>query len=182
MEHLKEKTVKSEKLFNGRVIDLYLEEVELPNGKTSTREIIKHPGAVAVVAITDKGKIVMVRQYRKAMDRILVEIPAGKLENGEKPEVTAIRELQEETGYTCDGVTPLISFYTSPGFADELVHLFVANGLKKDNQKHSLDEDEFVDLVEVTLNEALQMMESKEIYDAKTAYAIQYLQLQQMRK
>ncbi|MED4017206.1 MULTISPECIES: NUDIX hydrolase [Sutcliffiella] len=182
MEHLKEKTIKSEKLFTGRVIDLYFEEVELPNGKTSTREIIKHPGAVAVVAITDEGKIVMVRQYRKAMDRILVEIPAGKLENGEKPEVTAIRELQEETGYTCDGVTPLISFYTSPGFADELVHLFVANGLKKDNQKHSLDEDEFVDLVEVTLNEALQMMESKEIYDAKTAYAIQYLQLQQMRK
>lgn len=116
------------------------------------------------------------------MDRILVEIPAGKLEKGEKPEVTAIRELQEETGYTCDGVTPLISFYTSPGFADELVHLFVAKGLKKDDQKHSLDEDEFVDLVEVTLNEALQMMESKEIYDAKTAYAIQYLQLQQMRK
>ncbi|MGY3716375.1 NUDIX hydrolase [Sutcliffiella cohnii] len=182
MEHLKEKTIKSEKLFTGRVIDLYFEEVELPNGKTSTREIIKHPGAVAVVAITDEGKIVMVRQYRKAMDRILVEIPAGKLEKGEKPEVTAIRELQEETGYTCDGVTPLISFYTSPGFADELVHLFVAKGLKKDDQKHSLDEDEFVDLVEVTLNEALQMMESKEIYDAKTAYAIQYLQLQQMRK
>ena len=182
MERLKEKTIKSEKLFTGRVIDLYLEEVELPNGKTSTREIIKHPGAVAVIAVTDEGKIVMVRQYRKAMDRILVEIPAGKLEKGEKPEVTAIRELQEETGYTCDGVTPLISFYTSPGFADELVHLFVAKGLKKDDQKHSLDEDEFVDLVEVTLNEALQMMESKEIYDAKTAYAIQYLQLQQMRK
>ncbi|WP_078380096.1 NUDIX hydrolase [Sutcliffiella halmapala] len=178
MDHLKETTIKKEKLFTGRIIDLYVEEVTLPNGKTSKREIIKHPGAVAVIALTDEGKIVMVRQYRKAMERALVEIPAGKLEKGEEPIATAKRELQEETGYTCESLTPLLSFYTSPGFADELVHLFIANGLHKDTQEHHLDEDEFVDLLEVSIEEAQGMIETQEIFDAKTAYAVQYLQLQ----
>ncbi|WP_223702417.1 NUDIX hydrolase [Sutcliffiella deserti] len=178
MDHLKETTIKKEKLFSGKIIDLYLEDVTLPNGKTSKREIIKHPGAVAVIAITEENKIVMVRQYRKAMEKVLVEIPAGKLDKGEEPMSTAKRELEEETGYTCESLTPLISFYTSPGFADELVHLFVANGLRKDTIEHQLDEDEFVDLLEVTLDEAQQMIDNQEIYDAKTAYAIQYLQLQ----
>ncbi|WP_339146573.1 MULTISPECIES: NUDIX hydrolase [unclassified Sutcliffiella] len=178
MDHLKEKTLHREKLFSGRIIDLYMEDVELPNGKTSKREIIKHPGAVAVIAVTADNKIVMVRQYRKAMERALVEIPAGKLEKGEEPVVTAKRELQEETGYTCEELEPLISFYTSPGFADELVHLFIAKGLRKDSEEHHLDEDEFVDLLEVSLEEAMDLIEKKEIYDAKTAYAVQYLQLQ----
>ncbi|WP_078413667.1 NUDIX hydrolase [Priestia abyssalis] len=177
MEHLKEKTLKSEKLFGGRVIDLYHEEVLLPNGKTSTREVIKHPGAVAVIALTEDHKIVMVRQYRKAMERVLVEIPAGKLEKGEQPEVTAKRELEEETGYTCSSLDHLISFYTSPGFADELVHLYIATNLGKMEVKASLDEDEFVDVLEVTLEEALGLIQDQQIYDAKTAYAVQYLQL-----
>ncbi|QFT89504.1 ADP-ribose pyrophosphatase [Bacillus sp. THAF10] len=179
MDHLKEKTLHSEKLFSGRIIDLYLEDVELPNGKTSKREIIKHPGAVAVIAFTEENKMVMVRQYRKAMERVLVEIPAGKLEIGEEPVVTAKRELEEETGYTCDDLEPLISFYTSPGFADELVHLYVAKGLRADTEEHHLDEDEFVDLLEVTLEEALELIEKKEIYDAKTAYAVQYWQMKE---
>lgn len=182
MDHLKETTIKKDKLFSGRIIDLYLEEVRLPNGNTSSREIIKHPGAVAVIAITEENKIVMVRQFRKAMEKVLVEIPAGKLEKGEEPITTAKRELEEETGYTCDTLKPLISFYTSPGFADELVHLFVADGLRKDTEEHHLDEDEFVDLVEVTLEEAQQMVENQEIHDAKTAFAVQYLQLQAMMR
>ncbi|CAG9622373.1 NUDIX hydrolase [Sutcliffiella rhizosphaerae] len=177
MDQLEEKTLHSEKLFEGRIIELYLEDVELPNGKTSKREIIKHPGAVAIIAITDENKMVMVRQYRKAMEKILVEIPAGKLEKGEKAMVTAKRELQEETGYTCDELEPLISFYTSPGFADELVHLFITKGLRKDTEEHQLDEDEFVELLEVTLEEALELIEKKDIYDAKTAYAVQYWQM-----
>ncbi|MFC3882803.1 NUDIX domain-containing protein [Bacillus songklensis] len=177
MEHLNEKTLKSEKLFSGRVINLYHEEVLLPNGKTSTREIVKHPGAVAIIALTEDYKILMVRQYRKAMERILVEIPAGKLEKGEKPEVTAKRELEEETGYTCSSLDHLISFYTSPGFADELVHLYVATGLEKMEVKAELDEDEFIDVLEVTLEEALAFIQDQQIYDAKTAYAVQYLQL-----
>jgi ADP-ribose pyrophosphatase len=101
MEHLVEKTISSKEIFKGRVIDLYVEEVKLPNGNKSTREIVKHPGAVAVIAITPDNKIVMVEQYRKPLGRTIVEIPAGKLEKGEKPEVTAQRELEEETGYTC---------------------------------------------------------------------------------
>nr|WP_309101070.1 NUDIX hydrolase [Fredinandcohnia onubensis] len=179
MDHLLEKTIKREVLFEGKVIDLHIEEVELPNGHTSRRELIKHPGAVAILAITDEKKIVMVQQYRKALDKVIVEIPAGKLEKGEAPEVTAKRELEEETGYGCETLTPLISFYTSPGFADELVHLFIAKDLKKIENPASLDEDEFVDVLEVSLDEALELIREKKIYDAKTAFAVQYLQLQQ---
>ncbi|WP_099351775.1 NUDIX hydrolase [Fredinandcohnia onubensis] len=179
MDHLLEKTIKREVLFEGKVIDLHIEEVELPNGHTSRRELIKHPGAVAILALTDENKIVMVQQYRKALDKVIVEIPAGKLEKGEAPEVTAKRELEEETGYDCETLTPLISFYTSPGFADELVHLFIAKDLKKIENPASLDEDEFVDVLEVSLDEALELLKEKKIYDAKTAYAVQYLQLQQ---
>ncbi|TYR82518.1 NUDIX hydrolase [Priestia megaterium] len=177
MDHLIEKTISSKKLFSGRVIDLCVEEVELPNGKTSTREVVKHPGAVAVIALTQDHKLVMVKQYRKAMDRILVEIPAGKLEKGEQPIVTAKRELEEETGYTCKELKHVISFYTSPGFADELVHLYITDSLSVMQNKAALDEDEFVEVIEVSVDEALTMIQTNEIYDAKTAYAVQYLQL-----
>ncbi|MEH7664858.1 NUDIX hydrolase, partial [Bacillus velezensis] len=100
MKHLEEKTLAKKKLYDGKVIDLYLEDVELPNGKTSKREIVKHPGAVAVLAVTEEGKIILVNQFRKPLERTIVEIPAGKLEEGEEPEHTALRELEEETGYT----------------------------------------------------------------------------------
>jgi ADP-ribose pyrophosphatase len=178
MEHLMEKTIAKEKIFSGKVIEVYVEDVELPNGKTSKREVVKHPGAVAVIPVTNEGKIVLVRQYRKAMERVLVEIPAGKLEKGEEPLATAHRELEEETGYRCGSMRHIVSFYTSPGFADELIHLYVAENLSKMENSASLDEDEFVDVLEVTLEEALELLERQEIYDAKTAYALQYLQLQ----
>lgn len=182
MEHLIEKTIRKEKIFSGKVINVYVEEVELPNGKTSKREVVKHPGAVAVIPMTNDGKLVLVRQYRKALERVLVEIPAGKLEKGEEPLVTARRELEEETGYSAKSMRHLVSFYTSPGFADELIHLYVAEGLTKLEDAASLDEDEFVDLLEVTLEEALEMLEKQEIYDAKTTYALQYLQLERALK
>lgn len=182
MMRLEEKTIQTKQIFSGRVISLQVDEVELPNGKMSNREIVKHPGAVAILPITDENKIVMVEQYRKPLERILVEIPAGKLEKGEEPEHTALRELEEETGYESSSLEWLISFYTSPGFADEIVHLYVARGLLKKKDAASLDEDEFVNLVEVTLEEAVQMVKDKKVYDAKTAYAIQYLQLQEALK
>ncbi|PAD66536.1 ADP-ribose pyrophosphatase [Bacillus sp. 7586-K] len=182
MEHLIEKTISSKEIFKGRVIDLYVEEVQLPNGNKSTREIVKHPGAVAVIAITPENKIVMVEQFRKPLGRTIVEIPAGKLEKGEKPEVTAKRELEEETGYTCTDLRPLISFYTSPGFADELVHLFITEKLVKLKELAQLDEDEFLDVKEVTLEEAMEMVQNQQIYDAKTSFAVQYLQLKQALK
>jgi ADP-ribose pyrophosphatase len=176
---LEEKTIQTQEIFSGKVISLYVEDVELPNGKTAKREIIKHPGAVAIIALTDENKIVMVEQFRKALERTIVEIPAGKLEKGEEPAACARRELEEETGYECSNLEALVSFYTSPGFADEIVHVFLAKGLTKKEHAASLDEDEFVNLEELTLEEALQYMKEQKIYDAKTMFAVQYLQLQQ---
>lgn len=177
MKKFEEKTLSEEKIFAGRVISLYHQKVELPNGKTSTREIVKHPGAVAVIPITDEGKIVLVEQYRKAMERSILEIPAGKLEAGEEPLITAKRELEEETGYEASEWTHIQSFYTSPGFADEYIHVFVATGLKKLENSAELDEDEFVEIFELTLDECLTELQKGSIHDAKTCYAIQYLQL-----
>ncbi|RHW41180.1 NUDIX hydrolase [Neobacillus notoginsengisoli] len=179
MERLEEKTISSKEIFNGKIISVRVDDVELPNGKTSKREIVKHPGAVAVIAVTDDNKIILVEQYRKAMERTMVEIPAGKLEKGEDPKECAHRELEEETGYECKELEWLTSFYTSPGFADEIIHLYIAKGLSKKENAASLDEDEFVNLEEVTLEQALEYVKEKKIYDAKTAYAIQYLQLQE---
>lgn len=182
MSRLEEKTIQSQEIFSGKVISLHLEDVELPNGKTSKREIIKHPGAVAIIALTDDNKIVMVEQYRKALERTIVEIPAGKLEKGEEPAVCARRELEEETGYVCENLELLVSFYTSPGFADEIVHVYLATGLTQKEDSAALDEDEFVNLEELTLNEAVQYIKEQKIHDAKTVYAVQYLQLQEALK
>lgn len=180
MKDFEEKTLSSKELYNGKIIDLVLEDVELPNGKQGKREIIKHPGAVAVIARTDENKIILVKQYRKALERAIVEIPAGKLEKGEEPAYTALRELEEETGYTTQKLQKLTAFYTSPGFADEIVHIYLADQLVPLEEKRELDEDEFVEVMEVSLEEALHLIEEQHIYDAKTAYAIQYLQLQEV--
>lgn len=179
MRKLEEKTLHSEEIFSGKVISLHLQEVELPNGNQSKREIIKHPGAVAILAVTDDKKIVMVEQYRKALERTIVEIPAGKLEKNEEPSLCARRELEEETGYECKSLELLTSFYTSPGFADEIVHVYIATGLTKKENPAALDEDEFVNLEELTLAEALKYIKEQKIYDAKTIFAVQYLQLQE---
>jgi len=182
MTNLEEKTLQSEEIFSGKVISLHLQDVELPNGKQAKREIIKHPGAVAILAITQDDKVVMVEQYRKALERTIVEIPAGKLEKGEEPAVCARRELEEETGYECEHLELLTSFYTSPGFADEIIHVFLAKGLMKKENAACLDEDEFVNLEELTLEEVKQYVKDQKIYDAKTIFAVQYLQLQEALK
>ncbi|MFC0473377.1 NUDIX hydrolase [Halalkalibacter kiskunsagensis] len=175
MDHLHEKTLNTKEIYKGRVIDLQVEEVELPNGKTSTREIVKHPGAVAILPITKQGKLVLVRQFRKALNKTIVEIPAGKLEAGENPSDSAKRELEEETGYKTDQLELLLSFYTSPGFADELIYLYWTDQLEKGFT--NMDDDEFLDILEVTLEEAEQMIEDQMIHDAKTVYAVQYLKM-----
>lgn len=179
MDHLYEKTTKTTEVFKGRVIELQIEEVELPNGKTSTREVVKHPGAVAVIPITKEGKVVLVRQYRKALDKVIVEIPAGKLEKGEKPLDSAKRELEEETGYKTEKLNFIMSFYTSPGFADELIYLYVTDAL--DEGLCQRDDDEFLDVLEVNLEEAEKMIEEQIIHDAKTAFAIQYLRMKELK-
>jgi ADP-ribose pyrophosphatase len=179
MNNLEEKTLHSEEIYSGKIITLELHEVELPNGKQSKREIVKHPGAVAIIALTEDNKMVMVEQYRKALERTIVEIPAGKLEKGEEPASCARRELEEETGYVCESLELISSFYTSPGFSDEIIHVFLATGLTKKENAAAMDEDEFVNLEELTLKEALQYVKEQKIYDAKTIYAVQYLQLQE---
>ncbi|MBS4176444.1 NUDIX hydrolase [Lederbergia citrea] len=178
MKKFEEKTISTNNIFKGKIISLQVDEVELPDGKTAKREMVKHPGAVAVIAMTENGKIIMVEQYRKALERSLLEIPAGKLEPGEQPKLTAARELEEETGYTAGNLEHLISFYTSPGFADELIHLYIAKELKKVENPRAGDEDEFVELHKLTIEEAVKCVEDRRIYDAKTAYAVLYLQLQ----
>jgi ADP-ribose pyrophosphatase len=176
MDPLYEKTLHSETIYEGRIIDVRVEAVPFPNGKQSKRELIDHPGAVAIIAQTPDDKVLAVRQYRKALGKAIVEIPAGKLEQGEEPELTAVRELEEETGYTCEKLEKVISFYTSPGFANELVHLYVAKGLTKKGEQ-SADEDEFLDLLHLSIEEMEEMLDSQEIHDAKTAYAIMYLKM-----
>ncbi len=175
MSNLYEKTIKEEQIYKGKVIDLSIEDVELPNGKVSKREIVRHPGAVAVIGLTEEDKLVLVKQFRKALEKTIYEIPAGKLEQGEEPLESAKRELKEETGYSVEKLTHLVSFYTSPGFADELVHIYFADNLIKGDRQ--LDDDEFLDNAEVTIEEALEMIGDQRIYDAKTVYAVQYLQL-----
>ena len=177
MKKFEEKTIASEQIYSGKVISLRVEDVELPDGKTSKRELIKHPGAVAVIALTPENKIILVEQYRKALERSLVEIPAGKLEPGEEPVRSAERELEEETGYECSKMEHITSFYTSPGFADELVHMYLAHDLRVKENAAGLDEDEFVEVLELTLEEAEEYIKEGRIKDAKTAYAVQYLQL-----
>lgn len=182
MDHLIEKTILTKQIYKGRIIDVNLEEVELPNGKTSTREIVKHPGAVAIIALTAHQKLVLVRQYRKPLDQVIYEIPAGKLEPGEEPFACVQRELEEETGYQSDSIKHVQSFYTSPGFADEIVHIYYTDTLKMLEKSAGLDEDEFLDVIEVSLDEAQKLIEERKIYDAKTVYAVQYVQLKQQSK
>lgn len=177
MKQFEEKTIQRREIFQGNLISLHVDQVKLPNGKTSIREVVNHPGAVAIIPITNEGKIVMVKQYRKPLERTLVEIPAGKMEEGEEPHVTAKRELEEETGYTTDHLQYVTSFYTSPGFADEIIHLYFTNELIPLTEKVSGDEDELIELVELTVEEAETYIKEKKIYDAKTAYAVLYIKM-----
>lgn len=177
MDKFVEKTIRTKQIFSGKVISVQVDDVLLPNGKQSKRELVKHPGAVAVIPVTEEGKIIFVEQYRKPLERSIVEIPAGKMEKNEDPAVTAIRELEEETGYTTNSLTYITSFYTSPGFADEIIHLYYTDKLEKLTEKIAGDEDEFVEIIELTLEEAENYVHEKKIYDAKTMYALLYVKL-----
>lgn len=178
-EHLYEKTISSQSIYEGRIIKVKVDEVLLPNGNTAKREIVHHQGAVAVIPLTDDGRLVAVRQFRKPLEKVIVEIPAGKLEPGEDPLSCAKRELEEETGYTAAHYEKLSAFYTSPGFADELLHVYVAKGLVKGESRP--DEDEFVDLLELTLEEAHELHQTGEICDAKTVVALFHWENQMLR-
>ena len=166
---LDEVTVSTEPIFNGKIISLQVDTVRLPDGNTATREVVKHPGAVAVLALNN-NKMLVVEQYRQPMHRTEVEIPAGKLDPGEDPKNAAERELQEETGFHSGELFLLKSFYTSPGFADEVIHLYVTENAQ--TGKMSLDEDEFLEVSELTLDEAYEYIKDGRIADAKTMMAV----------
>ncbi len=167
---LEETAIGTERIFEGKMINLRVDTVRLPNGETATREVIEHPGAVAVIALTDKDELLMVRQYRHPTGEILLEIPAGKRDRGESPLVCARRELEEETGYGAEQWEPLFSYYSTPGFSDELLYILKASGLKQ-GQAHT-DEEEFIEVVTVPVDEALCMVSRGEIRDAKTIIGI----------
>lgn len=170
MKELLEKTISSERIFDGKIINLRVDTVELPNGKQGKRETVEHPGAVAVIAINDNNEILMVKQFRHAVQEIIWEIPAGKLEKGEDPKDCAERELSEETGYKAKQIKQLAHFFTTPGFTDEAMYLFIAKDLTLDKQ--NLDEDEFVIVEKIPINMAVNMIYQGEIVDSKTIVGI----------
>ncbi|AEH52010.1 NUDIX hydrolase [Pseudothermotoga thermarum] len=161
-----EKTIESQEIFKGKILTVKLDKVELANKVQSTREVVLHPGAVAILPILDEEKLILVKQYRYAVDQQLLEVPAGKLDLGEKPEECAKRELEEETGYRCGKLEYLGFIYTTPGFSNEKIHLFVAKDLEKTLQK--LDEDEILHVVQMNLSDAILKCLNGEIVDAKT--------------
>jgi ADP-ribose pyrophosphatase len=174
MKNLTEKTIHSKTIYQGKIISVQVDEVKLPNGKTSQREIVKHPGAVAIVPFTSDGKLVVVRQFRKPLEKEIYEIPAGKLEAGEDPQECALRELEEETGYRTKQLRYITSFYTSPGFANEILYLYEAEQLEEGEAKP--DTDEFVEMKQISLEEGLELLNKEQIHDAKTAFALMYWQ------
>lgn len=163
------KRIKREVVYRGRVIDLIVDEVEYPGGARSMREIAHHPGGAVVVPVMDDGRIVFVRQLRYPFGRRLLELPAGKLDSGEDPLLCATRELEEETGWMADRWEKLTSIYTTPGFCDEELHLFLATGLSESPTGHKRTEGEFSLTVESHLiSDALRMVTEGGIRDAKT--------------
>lgn len=161
-----EKTLNSVRLYEGKVISLRVDTVELPDQKYSKREIVEHAGAAAVVPITTDGQVVLVRQFRKPMEEIMLEIPAGRLELKETPENCALRELAEETGYSVGSVEPLTIYYPSPGFSTERIHIFLASDLTEG--RATPDEDEYLEVVTMPMEEALSMILDGSIKDSKT--------------
>ncbi len=153
-------------VFEGKVVRLYLDRVRLPNGAEAEREVVLHWGAVGMVPIDGEGRVFLVRQYRHAPGEDLVEIPAGKLAAGEDPLHCAKRELMEEIGHSARDWVKLAFFYTSPGFSDEVLHLYLARRLEK-GIAHP-DEEEFLEIMRLPLHEAVAMVERGEIRDSKT--------------
>ena len=169
--------VSSRRAYSGRVINVDIDTVRFPNGTTGELEMVRHPGAAAVIPfLTDPNgedpQILLIKQYRYAADGFIYEIPAGKLDRGEDPLVCARRELQEETGCTAQYIEPLCSFYTTPGFTDERIHSYMAWGLTRGAVTH--ETDEILTLETVTLSRALELIRTGGLIDAKSALSLLY--------
>ena len=164
-----EKTLSSERIYEGTILNLRRDKVTVRNG-TSYREIVEHSGGAVAAAINDEGKIVLVKQFRKPVDCVVLEAPAGKIEKGEDPAETIYRELKEETGYTADSMEFMTAIKTSVGYTDETLYIYLARGLMPGET--NFDENEAIEVVEYDFEEAYSMVLGGEIRDAKTVVAI----------
>jgi ADP-ribose pyrophosphatase len=167
---LKEKKISSEHIFKGHLLDVYKDTVLCPNGKIAYRELIRHCLASCMIAKLDDGKFLLERQFRYPFDEVLYEFPAGKADGDEKPEVTASRELEEETGYRATKLVYLGKIYPSPAYTDEAIYLYYATSLEKKEQH--LDKDEALNIYEVSFEEIEKLVDEDKIHDAKTLAAI----------
>ena len=168
---LVEKQLDSRRIYDGRILCVYEDTVSLPNGRTSTRELIRHGGAVCVIPIMDDGRVVVERQYRYAVGRVLTEIPAGKLDSPEEDPLSAVsRELREETGYSADELIDLGDFYPAAAYSSEKIRMYLARGLHPGTR--DLDPDEFLNVELVPLEELVRQVRAGEIPDIKTQAAV----------
>ena len=168
---LEEKQLSSEQIYDGKIIKLYRDTVSLPDGNEAFREVVRHPGAVCVVPLTDNDEVICVRQYRYPFSRVTLEIPAGKLDSpNEDPREAALRELREETGATCEDLTFIGEFYGSPAILDEVIYMYYAKGLSFGETDP--DEDEFIEAERIPLRDLIEMIAKGDIRDAKTQLAV----------
>ena len=166
-------------IYTGRVVNLNLETVTLPNGATVDLEIIHHPGAAAIVPMKDDQTVFLIRQYRHAVGGYILEIPAGKLDPGEDPRDCAARELEEEIGLRASSLEPVITFFTTPGFTDEVIHIYKATGLTAGRQ--NLERDEVLEVTEMPLETAIARINDGTIRDGKTIIGLQAVYLRERR-
>ena len=167
---LEEKTISSDRVYTGKVITLKVDTVEIPGQGYQKRELVEVGGAVGIVAITDDNKVVLVKQFRKPIEKPIFEIPAGKLEKNESPKECAERELKEEIGYSAKNIKLIHKFFTSAGFSNEIMFVYLATGLTPG--ENNLDADEFLDVYEIELEEAYNMVLKNDVEDAKTSIGL----------
>ena len=167
---LYEKKLSSEQIFDGKVVKLFVDKVELPDGKEAIREIVRHPGAVCVIPVTDEGDVIMVKQYRYAFETVMLEIPAGKLEPGENPLEAVKRELEEESGLVAGKIEYMGEIFTTVAIFDEKIHAYLATELVFNNAHP--DEDEFLEVEKIPLKKLVEMVMNGEIRDSKTQICI----------
>ncbi|MCQ2399040.1 MAG: NUDIX hydrolase [Clostridia bacterium] len=168
-DDLTEKELSSTVVYNGKILDLRVDDVQLPDGGRAKREYVCHRGGASVLPVDDEGNAYLVRQFRYPYREVITEIPAGKLEKGEDPQVTAVRELQEETGFKCKDVQLLGVLYPTPAYTNEKLYVYLATGLTQAELK--LDEDEFLNVVKMPVTELIDLVINGQIHDAKTCYA-----------
>ncbi|MFI3210600.1 MAG: NUDIX hydrolase [Peptostreptococcaceae bacterium] len=165
-----EQTISSDKIYTGKNISLRIDTVETNNKGYQKREIIEHGGVVAVVAINENKEVVLIKQFRKAIEKVIWEIPAGKIESGETPKETALRELKEETGYIANNIRLIHKFYTTPGFSNQKIYLYLATDISKSNSELEISED--IETFTMDFDKAYEMVVKNEIEDAKSSIGL----------